>query len=196
MTSGDVIAFTRCNDAVVHVGIVDLELHKLHVGMVAEDLLQQGRTVVKGKTDVLDESLVLQLVHIVPNAIAVVSFQIDRIDAMQEIEIEVACTRTLQTHLDFVLRLFLARTGKSRSIEFVRQIIAFARIATTQSLLCSRFRTRIDVSRVEILSSCCYESIHHLLGLFQVGRFVCQLRQAHESEAQLHAILHKFTHRI
>ena len=190
VTSCYLIATTGTDERVFPVGIVNLKLYELNVRMVGKQLFQTFRRRVEGKAVVADQSLQLQLFHVVPDAKLVELLMVSLVDSMKEVEVNIARSCTFQTDVDLVLGLFLAPTD--RRIQLVGQIIALARIAVAERDFGGSLRPLIDECRVEVSAASFHEGIHHLFGLFQIYVFrPFDSGQSHHPETQFHAVFYQ-----
>ena len=188
VTSSYLIAAARIDYGVFPVGIVDLKLHELYVGVVGQQLFEMFRRGMKGEAIVADESLLLQLFHVVPDAEAVELVLVPLVNAVEQVEIDIARPRTFQTDVNLVLGLFLALAD--RGIQLVGQIVALAGIAVAEGGFGGCLGTLLDECGVEVFAAGGDEGIHHLSGLFEVDVFGCFLSgQSHHAESQFHAVV-------
>ncbi len=156
--------------------------------MVGQQLLEMFRRGVEREAVVAYQSLLLQLLHIVPDAEAVEFVLVAFVDAVQQVEVDITCPRALKTNVNLVLGLFLALAH--RGIQLVGQIIALARITVAECCFGGSLRTLIDECGVEVFAPGFDEFVNHLFGLFQVN-FFCSFSpgQSHHAESQFHAVV-------
>ena len=74
--AGNFIALAGLNIIAVPIGVVDLELHKLHLGMLGQDLVQDFGLVMEGEANMLGDASFLKLDHVVPGIKLVTDLQL------------------------------------------------------------------------------------------------------------------------
>ena len=82
---------------VLPVRIIDLHLDEIHLRMLRQQLVQQFRPGVEGKTQVADQSLFLLLPHKVPEMQLLITLVVVFHQRMQQVVIEVSRAGPLQT---------------------------------------------------------------------------------------------------
>ena len=190
MLLGNFHALARFHDRIFPVKVVHLQLHKIHVGVIGEQLIQAGSVIVHGKAQVLDNALFLLLLGPFPQAEIVELRDTGAAQVVQQVEIEIsaqALQRSIQAGLcGFGGRL---RPGKALRCKGER----FAGVALYQRLAQRhlRFALVIHICRVEVGAARFHESIYHLLYVLDVDAllvFGVGQRQAHAAKAKLRGI--------
>ena len=82
------------------VQIVELHLHKLHVGIFGQDLIQQLGRVVEGKAGVLHKAFGLLLEKPVEAVVFLVLQIVGGLDAVDEIIVKIACAGLLELFVE------------------------------------------------------------------------------------------------
>ena len=150
--------------------------------MRGEDLIQQFRTVVVREAEVLDKSLLFLLFYKIPKMEFIVFPVVVFLERVEQIIVEIACARALQTGIELLLGSFFGRREHER-VDFGAQRVPIPGIAVDERLFDRGFRADIHERRVEIRKSGVEKQIDHGLGLFDV-RVQSPARQTHQSEPE------------
>ena len=183
---GNLIVRPGGDGRVLPVGIVNLQLDKVHLRMGGQELIQEVRTRVEGKAHVLDEALGFLLLGEVPQVELIIPGIVVFHQGMEQVVIEIFRAGALQADLELLFgRLFRGRHG---SVDLGGQGIAFPGIAFHQRLAGGVFRSQVDIGGIKIGEPGFQEQIYHLLHLFHIDAQAFP-GQAHEAESQLGRIL-------
>ena len=185
MLPGHLIAGPGCHTGAFPVGIVDLQLNKLGVRMLGQQLFQQLGTVVKREAPVLDMPLPLLFLYKVPNVILFIFPDVSFADGMEQIVIKIPCPRPLQAGVQLLPGLL--HCGRHPGVELCGQGKLLPGIPVHQGGLCRLLRLAvvIDVGGIKVSKPGLHEQIHHLFDLLNVDFPRLQLWQPHQSKAQL-----------
>ena len=174
------------------VEVVELDLYKFHLRVLCQDLVQQLRRVVEGKARVLDEPLRLLVQQPVEAVKLLVLGVTARLDAVQEVVVEVARAGLLELLVEDAVAIL--EGVEEGAVELGRQGEALARVAVDNGgfggLL--TLEAVIHDGGVKVGEASADEEVHHLLELFDIDARVVvgvEKGQAHQAEAE-------FFHRI
>lgn len=172
------------------VGVVELDLHHLDLGILGEDLLQDGGLVVEGDAYVADEALLLQGEGGLIGPAALELGEVAAALGVHQIEVEVVHAAGGQLAAEEGLDI---RLGLEIGVgELVGEEKAVPGIAAGQRLPDGQLALAADVAvgGVEIVEAGVQEGVHHLLGLPDVHLFFDH-GQAHHAEAEVAVDLRK-----
>ena len=198
------VAGARLNPLALPVQIVYLQLHKLHLGMLGKDLVEQFWVVVIREAHVAHQTGLLLL----EQPLKAVELLVVRIaaclDAMQQVIVEVVDAGLLELRVEHVV------APLQRVEELVMQLggkgIALSRIAVHERRLGNVLACKAVVHPcgIEVGKASVHKQVDHLLNLLHVhvrGIVWIESRQAHKAESELllwhkiHGALLSFTFR-
>ena len=181
----------RRHPGILPVRVIQLELDEFRVRMRVEKRLEQIRIGVEREAPVPDPARLLELLHIIPDAVLVVFPVGAALDRVEQVEIEVSRSGPLEALVELPLRALLVVTSRRGGVELGRD-----RVAVPWNPFGQRFPHRllrspavVDVRGVEVSPSGLQKRVGHADGLFDVDAPVRVLRQAHQPEPELEKIL-------
>ena len=188
------VALARFDGFALPVGVIDLQLHEVHLGMRLQHLFQHGSLVVDGEAQVADQTRLLLLVQEVPQAEVVEQARALLAQVMQQEEVEITRPRLAQRLVEHGARMIGVFRQPRRQLR--GNLERFARIALDDGLAQRRLRPAVMVAarRVEIGEARVHEQVYHMLDLLDVDLLAAVALddgQPHEPEAQLPDLVHR-----
>ena len=178
---GHPVVLPRGDLGVIPVGVVDLQLDKVHVGVLGQQLVQQGRGAVEGKAVMADQAPGLLLLHEIPQVPVVVVLDIGILDGVKQVVIKIAGAGPGQALFQLLLGLFLGLGHPG--VQLGGQGVAVPGVALHQGLADGILAAGVDIGRIKISKTRRQEGIHHLAGLGHIN-FLSHFGQPHQAEAQ------------
>ena len=180
----DLIAPAALDGQIVIVHIVELDLHRLDLGVLGEDLLQELGPVVEGDAHMAHLALLLQLKgRLVGAALLVVGIAALAL-GMHQIEVEVIDAAGLQLAFEqgADIRLGLEEAAG----KLVGQDVLVPGVAAGEAGLQRRLALALDVAvgGIKIIEARVQERIHHLLRFLQI-HLIAVHGQAHAAESKI-----------
>ena len=171
----------------VVIEIVELDLNKLELGVIGEDLVEQLGAVVIGEAEVLDKSLFLLLLYEIEAAVLVCTEKRVGVYVVQQIVIEIACAGLFKLLVEKTLGIALCLYADKRKL--VGKQEGFTGMTLYQSLanydLAGVFV--IHICGVEIGETVLKEGVYHLaenLVIYRGGVVFVHKRQTHTAKSE------------
>ena len=190
MPAGHLIVRPARHAGVLPVGIVKLQLDEVHLGVRRQNLVEKCGVGMERETVVLDQALLLELRHEVPDVIPVIDGVVVLLDGVEQVIVEVASPGPLERGIELLLGACLVAATHPRA-ELGGQSVRVTRVALHERLTSSLLGARIDVCRVKVRQTGCHELVDHDLGLLDVDGTILELGKAHQTKAELGSVLAK-----
>ena len=191
---GNFIAFPGADHRVLPVCVVDLQLYKLRLRMLFQDLPKLRRRSMEGEAEVPDLSFPHLFFCKIPDAEIFIEACADIAQVVEQIEIKVARAGLPERDVELVLCLF-CRVAVQPCGQLVCEKEAFAGIAFHQRLPDGFFTSRIGKGCVEIGAAGFQEAVHHKFRGFNIDRAVLH-GETHQAETELQNIFTEVCHKI
>ena len=184
MLPADLIAGSALNPGVIVVGVVELNLHGFHLGVLRQNLIQHFRAVMEGKTHMAHLALGLQGEGSLIGAALFVMGIILRALGVHQVEVEIIHPAGLQLAFKEGSDIRLGFEEIPRQL--VCQNVPVTGIPAGQAGLQRRlaFALQIAVGGVKIVEASVQKGIHHPIHFGNVHLFALH-RQTHTAKAQL-----------
>ena len=177
---------------VLPVGIVELELYEIDLGMVGEDPVQNCRGVVEGEAEMPDQSLFFLFRQELPDAVVVIGAVVAFSHRVEQIEIEKVHAQTFAADIELCPGVLPAAGGAG--VELAGNGEAVASVAFHQRLAGGFLGALVYIGGVKIGSSALDESVRESRGQIHIDAPVGLSRETHQAEAQLQLVFHGVGH--
>ena len=184
----DLVHAMALDAGVLIVGIVELDLHHLHLGVLGEHPGQEVGFVMEGKADVPDLSLRLELLQLGEGVAAAKMVVVVGGDGMQQVNVEILHPAGGQ--LAFEQRADVRLGLEKAAAELVGKPVGMPRVAAGQAGAQGglTLAVQVAVGGVKVAEPPLQKPVHHaadLVGIHGVrGAVVLAHRQAHHAKAQ------------
>ena len=184
MCRGDLVVGPGLDAGLLHVGIVDLQLDEVDVGVFGEQALQALRTSVEREAPPTDDALLLEAANPVPQPKVVVHLLVVVLDGMEQVVVQVVDSQALHGDAKLVLGL-LGGGVPQPGVGLGGHRKRVARVALHQRLARGNLGIAavVDIGGVEVGESRPHKDVDHLADLLHVHGAVFQLGQAHHAKA-------------
>ena len=182
--AGNFIALAGLNIIAVPIGVVDLELHKLHLGMLGQDLVQDFGLVMEGEANMLGDASFLKLDHVVPGIKLVTDLQLGSVKSVEQVKVKITRTCSFKGGLDeFFHILFFLDVYDG---QFVGKLEALPGETLDNGFFCGQLGSSaaIDIGGVNIGKTVGEEMVGHFFDLFHINGTILVLRKAHKAKTQ------------
>ena len=168
------------------VGIIDLQLDKLHVRMLRKQVIQEGRVRMEGETPVSDQAFFLLLPDKIPQAVGFILFHIGTLEGVEQVKVKIARAGAFQAGEQLPLGGSFILHDRGVDIQLGGEGIGIPRKTVRHRSFEGGFAlaTVVHIGRIKIGSAGGDELIRHHADLGDINAAIGQLRQAHETEAQ------------
>ena len=179
--AGDLVVGAGGHLGVVPVGIVDLELDEVHVGVLGQQAVQQGRGAVERKSIPADAAGRLLLPDKVPQAPRIVLPDVGVLQGVEQVIVKVPGAGAGQAL--FQLAAGVLGVPGHAGIQLGGQGVAVPGMALDQGPAGGVLAAVVDVGGVKVGKARLQKGVHHPAGLLDVD-LLPRLRQAHQAKAQ------------
>ena len=190
-------AFARFHHGVFPVEVIHLQLDKIHIRMIGEQLVQRFGVVMHRETQVLDNAFGFLLRGPFPHSVLIEFRRARTAHVMQQVKVDVVGAQTLQRSIQARFRIFGGRLSPSQTLGGNGERIA--RIALNQRLAHGNFRfaLMVHIGGIEIRAASLYKRVDHFLHMLDVDALLIlgvSKRQTHAAKAKLRGV-QKVAHR-
>ena len=130
-------AFARFHHRIFPVEVIHLQLDKIHIGMIGEQLVQRFGVVMHRETQVLDNTFGFLLRGPFPHSVLIEFRRARTAHVMQQVEIDVISAQAFERSIQTCFSVFCGRLSPSQALGCNGERIA--RIALHQRLAHSNF---------------------------------------------------------
>ena len=187
--TADLVALARLDRGVLIVGIIELYLHSLDLGVLGEYPVEHFGSIVEGEADVLHLTLALEVKGGFISAALLVFFKSRSILCVHKVEVEVLYSAGLELALEEWTDVLL--TLEVRAGKLICENVALAGVSGNEAVADSglALATEVAVRCIKVIEACRHKLVDHLgeyLIVYHLGILVYLLhRQTHAAEAEI-----------
>ena len=180
-------------DAVVFpIGIVDLQLHEIDVGMGFQHLFEQRRSRMEREPEIAHLALALQVADVIPQPHVLVVLVSAVRQVVQQVVVDIAHAEAAAARVELPARQL--GCGRNHRVEFRGDGEGIAWMAVHERFARGGFRARIDARCVKVREPCVKEQVDHLRDLVDVDLDPAA-RKPHQAEPKI-AFVCRHTHSL